>query len=1079
MHGSGDSELSVQGRNPKLINAMEVNTRKKASATAEAVSFAKGAAGAAPELVICVTCERSFKGAIGLGVHRRKAHPLDFHADHQVLPRVKARWAPEEMRRMAALESSLLLSGAKPNDINSLLVEKFPDRSREAIKGERRKDSYKQLVSNMVFVGPIVLPNPQTPESSMREDSIHQDKDLWRVDMLECTKDLLDKRGSPGEEPIWSSLQLAFDLLDCETVNLKSVKERLDHHAVLLTNLLSVKPPKRIRKRAPRKGHKFAGTDSEFVKSTEADGGPEKPTGKRTRKPNPRRIARTQAYARVQEAFRKNRKRCSEMVLEGKWEQEAATLGLEEQEAFWRPLFEEASKPDERPVPMVQENWCIVDPVSIEEVAKALHDSEESAPGPDGITLKEVRSISPSMLAVTYNLWLLAGYTPTRFVKGETILIPKGGDLKDPANYRPITMASRVTRIFHKILATRLTNSVPLDPRQKAFRPVDGCADNLFLLDTIIKDAQRRRRPLSIAFIDVAKAFDSVSHYTLARCLRRLGVPEPLVEYVRHMYDNTSTVLKVNGRKTAPIVCGRGVRQGDPLSAILFNCVIDEVIAGLSKSIGFELSENLAVRCLAFADDLVLVASSADGLRDLMTHVTEGLREGGLLINPAKCATLRIDIDGKAKRWIINPSSFLRLEGKEIKSLSIVETYKYLGLQAGPNGLRKAYGSFLREKLEMLTHAPLKPQQRMYILRCNLLPKTFHGLVLGETTAASLEQYDRMVRQFIRKWLRLPHDTPTAYFHAGAADGGLEIPRLRYAIPVMKNRRMLKLESSNDPVMQCVVNSPSFLAAKTRGARAAKVAGQVLDTGKDVKRLLATQLYTSVDGRGLRQQRQTPHVNNWVCNGSQLLNGGDYIQSVKVRGNLLQTQERSARGRRTVPTMCDAGCNAQGTLAHISQSCTRTHRLRCARHDSVLDYIIAKAEAKEHSVIREPVIPTRAGRRKPDLIAEVDGVILVVDVTIVADHCNLDRPFREKVDYYHTSDVTDWIAAIYPSRECEFGAVVFNWRGALDRNSSAILRRLGVSAMDETLLSCRVLTFTSCMFKAFTQSTVRAGRAVH
>src|SRR6218665_160779 len=74
-----------------------------------------------------------------------------------------------------------------------------------------------------------------------------------------------------------------------------------------------------------------------------------------------------------------------------------------------------------------------------------------------------------------------------------------------------------------RILSSRLTSSLPLDPRQKAFRPVDGCADNLFLLDTIIKDAQRRRRPLSIAFIDVAKAFDSVSHYILARSLRRLG----------------------------------------------------------------------------------------------------------------------------------------------------------------------------------------------------------------------------------------------------------------------------------------------------------------------------------------------------------------------------------------------------------------------------------------------------------------------------------------------------------------------------------------------------------------------------
>src|SRR6218665_686543 len=461
------------------------------------------------------------------------------------------------------------------------------------------------------------------------------------------------------------------------------------------------------------------------------------------------------------------------MVLEGKWGQEATTLGLEEQEAFWRPLFEAPSKPDDRPVPQVEVDWQIVDPVRVEEGAMALRDSEDSAPGSDGITLRDLKSVSSPMLAATYNLWLLAGYTPERFVKGETILIPKGGGLTDPGNYRPITMVSRVTRVLHKVFASRLTSSLPLDPRQKAFRPVDGCADNVFLLDTIIKEAQRRRRPLSLAFVDVAKAFDSVSHDTLRRALRRLGVPEPLVDYVGYMYGHSSTVLVVNGRRSAPIVCGRGVRQGDPLSAILFNCVMDEVIAGLSKSIGFELSPDSVVRCLAFADDLVLVASTADGLRDQMARVIRGLHDGGLLINPAKCATLRIDVDGAAKRWVINSRSFLTLEDKEIDAIDIVGAYKYLGLQAGPKGLRKAYGSFLTEKLDFLSHAPLKPQQRMYLLRCHLLPKTFHGLVLGETNSSALEQYDRMVRKSVRKWLRLPKDTPTAYFHSTAADGGL------------------------------------------------------------------------------------------------------------------------------------------------------------------------------------------------------------------------------------------------------------------------------------------------------------------
>src|SRR6218665_2053539 len=191
-------------------------------------------------------------------------------------------------------------------------------------------------------------------------------------------------------------------------------------------------------------------------------------------------------------------------------------------------------------------------------------------------------------------------------------------------------MASRVTRVFHKIVASRLTAKVPLDPRQKAFMPVNGCADNIFLLDNIIRGPQRQRKPVCLAFLDVAKAFDCVAHESIARALRRLGVPSPLVHYIRVMYANISTVLRVGGRKSDPIRMGRGVRQGDPLSAILFNCVMDEVLAALNSAIGYFVNRDLVVRCMAFANDLVLIASSAEGLREQVQRVNEALHLSGL-----------------------------------------------------------------------------------------------------------------------------------------------------------------------------------------------------------------------------------------------------------------------------------------------------------------------------------------------------------------------------------------------------------------------------------------------------------------
>ena len=210
------------------------------------------------------------------------------------------------------------------------------------------------------------------------------------------------------------------------------------------------------------------------------------------------------------------------MVLEERWNEELILPALEKQDAFRRPMFSESSVPDRRPIPVADVQWHLANPISPKEVEKALKDSDESAPGPDRIKLRELKWVPASLLAAYYNLWLVAEHTPAEFSHGETILAHKGGEPENPANFRPITMTSRVTRILHKVLAARLMGAALLDPRQKAFVPVDGCADNTFLLDTIIRGAQRRRKPVCLAFLDAAKAFDCVSHQTLCHSLLRL-----------------------------------------------------------------------------------------------------------------------------------------------------------------------------------------------------------------------------------------------------------------------------------------------------------------------------------------------------------------------------------------------------------------------------------------------------------------------------------------------------------------------------------------------------------------------------
>jgi len=362
-------------------------------------------------------------------------------------------------------------------------------------------------------------------------------------------------------------------------------------------------------------------------------------------------------------------------------------------------------------------------------------------------------------------------------------------------------MSSRLVRLFHKILAKRLTASLPLSQRQKAFRPVDGCAENVCLLDGIVADCKRSLKPLVISFLDVAKAFDSVSHGTILRCMERLGCPRPLIEYVQSVYSATYTRLRVSAKTGELIHCRRGVRQGDPLSAVLFNCVIDEILCALDVGTGYTLTSQMKINCMGFADDLITISSTAAGQQRLLDTVSSELRLGGLALNPAKCATLSIVIDATAKRWVVDARPRLELDGVSMATLSIVDTYKYMGLQTGVQGTRNHYRLQLESMLKSLTEAPLKPQQRMAIARCNLMPKLYHGLVLAAQTAKGLETLDRIVRANIRKWLRLPNDTPLGFFHAKARDGGLGIPRLRNVIPYLRLKRLRKLMTSQDEMI--------------------------------------------------------------------------------------------------------------------------------------------------------------------------------------------------------------------------------------------------------------------------------------
>ena len=96
-----------------------------------------------------------------------------------------------------------------------------------------------------------------------------------------------------------------------------------------------------------------------------------------------------------------------------------------------------------------------------------------------------------------------------------------------------------------------------------------------------------------------------------------------------------------------------------------------------------------------------------------------------------KSASPRLDIDSKARKWIVNPLPYLRIAEETVPSFSVSQVYRYLGVDVSPGCTKVNIAGMLRDGLAIISLAPLKPQQRLYITTHHLLPKCQHQLALA------------------------------------------------------------------------------------------------------------------------------------------------------------------------------------------------------------------------------------------------------------------------------------------------------------------------------------------------------------
>ena len=133
--------------------------------------------------------------------------------------------------------------------------------------------------------------------------------------------------------------------------------------------------------------------------------------------------------------------------------------------------------------------------------------------------------------------------------------------------------------------------------------------------------------------IDLMKAFDRVEHSFLFSVLEKFGFGEEFIQWVKLLYQNASSRVKCNGLLTESFSLQRSIRQGCPLSSLLYSMVA-ELIAALMLKVGsikgVEIADNVQCKVVQYADDVNIFVRSVEDVEKCLLHLNtcEGA-EGG------------------------------------------------------------------------------------------------------------------------------------------------------------------------------------------------------------------------------------------------------------------------------------------------------------------------------------------------------------------------------------------------------------------------------------------------------------------
>lgn len=395
--------------------------------------------------------------------------------------------------------------------------------------------------------------------------------------------------------------------------------------------------------------------------------------------------------------------------------------------------------------------------LSMEELHRATRLlAKGKCPGPDGIPVEFFTAnwalVGPTLFRALSTA-LTSGTLHNCFTRGFIVLLKKKGDQRLLSNKRPITLLNVIYKIGAKVFQLRLIPILQdfITVQQAAFLPGRNIHHSILLTNELLHHAIRSEEDFILLKLDIIKAFDKIEWPFLLRLLNRMGFGGLLTTFLQATYESASSAVLINGRMSSSFLLARSVRQGCPLSPLLFIIAIDslsriieeDTASGLLQ--GVHIPEaHVHISHSLFADDLTMF-----------------LRAEMRFINHCKALFQSFGLaSGLFVEWTKTKAAFISCRPLPIAFLGLGWTWetqssasKLLGIHMAQAISEELMTDFvtsrLQQDLSRWRKRPTSLMGRVTIVNHLILSKLWYTLTVWTGSMWTLENLQRAVVQFI------------------------------------------------------------------------------------------------------------------------------------------------------------------------------------------------------------------------------------------------------------------------------------------------------------------------------------------